>query len=115
MANLERKIKKGTDSFSRTLCGKNSPVFAHEYTCTASILKGGKDSHPYMSVTVSGGFKIPVLKLILVILSLLSAVAILKKIVHTTKGCSAKRKLKKPQRETSKNHYESFNEAELNL
>ena len=78
LRKTERCAKKNLNQISNRLCGQSSPSFSHSYNNTFSVFKTGKDKRPLLTVSTEGEYRIPLFKLILIILGILSAAALIK-------------------------------------
>ncbi len=95
MANLAKKFHKSAKRLSKQLDCERGLTIGHSHTCTTSLYRGKKSSKPYMTVSVSGNYKISVLKLILWVLCVIFSVVLVSRLVCTVKGAKSKRKCRK--------------------
>ncbi len=73
----ENKLRRGTKRLSKQLCGKKSLTLKHSYDNSFSVFRTAKESHPLITVTASGEYKISVFKLLLILFGTVSALAIM--------------------------------------
>ena len=72
----ENKLRRDTKRLSKQLCGKKSLTLKHSYDNTFSIFRTAKESHPLITVTASGEYKISAFKLLLILLCTVCALAV---------------------------------------
>ena len=77
MAKVSKKLKKDAKKLGNKLCGKKSLTLRHSYSFTTALYGKKKKNKPYFSISMQGNCKIPVFKLVMILLAVGTALTLL--------------------------------------